>query len=76
MCVCVYGPGDRLSRGRINSAFLLSDDTLEFVGLLATLPPPSEPGVQVWLIVFGVVMSLVAGMGVFLIVSGFRDRKR
>ncbi|XP_031431043.1 angiotensin-converting enzyme 2-like [Clupea harengus] len=66
----------RLSRGRINSAFLLSDDTLEFVGLLATLPPPSEPGVQVWLIVFGVVMSLVAGMGVFLIVSGFRDRKR
>ncbi|XP_041913153.1 angiotensin-converting enzyme 2-like [Alosa sapidissima] len=66
----------RLSRGRINSAFLLSDDTLEFVGLLATLSPPAEPTVEVWLIVFGVVIGFVVLVGVFLIVSGFRNRRK
>ena len=66
----------RLSRGRINSAFLLDDNTLEFEGLLATLTPPTEPPVEVWLIVFGVVMGFVVCMGVFLIVSGFRNRRR
>ncbi|KAL2089517.1 hypothetical protein ACEWY4_014205 [Coilia grayii] len=66
----------RLSRGRINSAFLLTDNTLEFEGLMSTLAPPSEPKVQVWLIVFGVVIGLVSCLGVFLIISGFRARKR
>uniref|UniRef100_A0AAY4C5X9 Angiotensin-converting enzyme n=1 Tax=Denticeps clupeoides TaxID=299321 RepID=A0AAY4C5X9_9TELE len=66
----------KLSRGRINSVFLLDDDTLEFVGLQATLAPPAEQPVTVWLVVFGVVMSLVVVMGVILIVKGFQDRKR
>ncbi|XP_063056335.1 collectrin-like [Engraulis encrasicolus] len=66
----------RQSRGRINSAFLLSDDTLEFVGLPSTLAPPVEPPVEVWLVAFGVVMSLVVVLGVYLIVSGFLNRKR
>uniref|UniRef100_A0A4W5PH88 Angiotensin-converting enzyme n=1 Tax=Hucho hucho TaxID=62062 RepID=A0A4W5PH88_9TELE len=65
----------RLSRGRINDAFKLDDKTLEFEGLLATLAPPVEQPVTVWLVVFGVVMGLVVCMGCYLIISGFRDRK-
>ncbi|KAG9339507.1 hypothetical protein JZ751_023649, partial [Albula glossodonta] len=64
-----------LSRERINSAFKLSDDTLEFEGLVATLPTPTEPPVTVWLVVFGVIMGLVVCLGVYLIVSGFLERK-
>uniref|UniRef100_A0A674BAG0 Angiotensin-converting enzyme n=1 Tax=Salmo trutta TaxID=8032 RepID=A0A674BAG0_SALTR len=66
----------RLSRGRINDAFKLDDKTLEFEGLLATLAPPVEQLVTVWLVVFGVVMGLVVCMGCYLIISGFRDRKK
>ncbi|KAM6977897.1 angiotensin-converting enzyme 2 [Aplochiton taeniatus] len=66
----------RLSRGRINDAFRLDDNTLEFEGLLATLAPPVEQPVTVWLVVFGVVMGLVVLMGAYLIVSGFRERKK
>ncbi|CAB1327497.1 unnamed protein product [Coregonus sp. 'balchen'] len=66
----------RLSRGRINDAFKLDDNTLEFEGLLATLAPPVEQPVTVWLVVFGVVMGLVVCMGCYLIISGFRDRKK
>ncbi|KAL1021764.1 hypothetical protein UPYG_G00017680 [Umbra pygmaea] len=66
----------RLSRGRINDAFQLDDKTLEFEGLLATLSPPVEQPVTIWLVVFGVVMGLVVGMGCYLVISGFRDRKR
>ncbi|XP_064167231.1 angiotensin-converting enzyme 2 [Anguilla rostrata] len=65
----------RLSRERINSAFLLDDDTLEFEGLMTLLTPPSEPPVTVWLVVFGVVMGLVVCVGAYLIISGFRARK-
>uniref|UniRef100_A0A674BAF4 Angiotensin-converting enzyme n=1 Tax=Salmo trutta TaxID=8032 RepID=A0A674BAF4_SALTR len=65
-----------LSRGRINDAFKLDDKTLEFEGLLATLAPPVEQLVTVWLVVFGVVMGLVVCMGCYLIISGFRDRKK
>uniref|UniRef100_A0A674DM83 Angiotensin-converting enzyme n=1 Tax=Salmo trutta TaxID=8032 RepID=A0A674DM83_SALTR len=65
-----------LSRGRINDAFKLDDKTLEFEGLLATLAPPVEQPVTVWLVVFGVVMGLVVCMGCYLIISGFRDRKK
>uniref|UniRef100_G3PQP4 Angiotensin-converting enzyme n=1 Tax=Gasterosteus aculeatus aculeatus TaxID=481459 RepID=G3PQP4_GASAC len=65
----------RLSRGRINDAFQLDDRTLEFEGILATLAPPVEQPVQVWLVVFGVVMGVVVLAGVYLVVSGVRERK-
>ncbi|XP_030058174.1 angiotensin-converting enzyme 2 [Microcaecilia unicolor] len=66
----------RLSRGRINSAFLLDDNTLEFVGVLPTLAPPPEQPFTVWLVVFGVVIGLVTIAFIALIISGQRDRKR
>ncbi|CAK6970800.1 angiotensin-converting enzyme 2 [Scomber scombrus] len=66
----------RLSRGRINDAFQLDDHTLEFVGIPPTLATPVEQPVEVWLVVFGVVMGLVVLMGVYLVVSGIRERKR
>lgn len=66
----------RLSRGRINDAFGLSDQTLEFIGVVPTLPPPFEQPVPVWLIVFGVVIGLVALAAIYLIISGIRERKK
>ncbi|XP_071345502.1 angiotensin-converting enzyme 2 [Trachinotus anak] len=66
----------RLCRGRINDAFQLDDRTLEFVGIPATLAPPVQQPVEVWLVVFGVVMGLVVLMGVYLVVSGVRERKK
>ncbi|XP_037339303.2 angiotensin-converting enzyme 2 [Pungitius pungitius] len=66
----------RLSRRRINDAFQLDDRTLEFEGILATLAPPVEQPVQVWLVVFGVVMGVVVLAGVYLVVSGVRERKK
>lgn len=65
-----------LSRGRINDAFRLSDQTLEFAGIVPTLAPPPEEPVTVWLVVFGIVMGLVVLAGVFLIVSGIRERRK
>ncbi|XP_026175949.1 angiotensin-converting enzyme 2 [Mastacembelus armatus] len=66
----------RLFRGRINDAFQLDDRTLEFVGVPATLAPPVEQPVEVWLVLFGVVMGLVVLMGLYLVISGVRERKR
>ncbi|KAK5874195.1 hypothetical protein PBY51_019166 [Eleginops maclovinus] len=66
----------RLSRGRINDAFQLDDKTLEFVGILATLAPPVEQPVEVWLVVFGVVMGVVVLAGVYLVISGVMERKK
>ncbi|XP_057703156.1 angiotensin-converting enzyme 2 [Corythoichthys intestinalis] len=66
----------RLSRGRINDAFQLDDHTLEFDGIPATLSPPVEQPVEVWLVVFGVVMAVVVLMGLFLIISGIIERKK
>uniref|UniRef100_A0A8C6V2R3 Angiotensin-converting enzyme n=1 Tax=Neogobius melanostomus TaxID=47308 RepID=A0A8C6V2R3_9GOBI len=65
----------RLYRGRINDAFQLSDSTLEFVGVPPTLAPPTEQPVEVWLVVFGVVMGIVVLAGVYLVISGIRERK-
>lgn len=66
----------RLCRGRINNAFQLDDQTLEFEGIPATLAPPVEQPVEVWLVVFGVVMGLVVLVGVYLVISGIRDRRK
>ncbi|KAL2087768.1 hypothetical protein ACEWY4_016596 [Coilia grayii] len=66
----------RLSKGRLNSAFELTDDTLEFEGLLATLAPPAEQPFAVWLVVFGVVMGVSVLMGIYLITMGIVTRRR
>lgn len=66
----------RLNRGRINEVFRMSDQTLEFIGIVPTLSPPYEQPVPVWLVVFGVVMGLVVLAGIYLIVSGIRERKK
>uniref|UniRef100_A0A8B9J7X6 Angiotensin-converting enzyme n=1 Tax=Astyanax mexicanus TaxID=7994 RepID=A0A8B9J7X6_ASTMX len=66
----------RLSRERINGVFHLNDDTLEFEGLVATLAPPPEQPVTIWLVVFGVVMAVVVCAGVYLVVMGVITRKR
>uniref|UniRef100_A0A8B9H8F6 Angiotensin-converting enzyme n=1 Tax=Astyanax mexicanus TaxID=7994 RepID=A0A8B9H8F6_ASTMX len=65
----------RLSRERINGVFHLNDDTLEFEGLVATLAPPPEQPVTIWLVVFGVVMAVVVCAGVYLVVMGVITRK-
>nr|XP_006122891.1 angiotensin-converting enzyme 2 [Pelodiscus sinensis] len=66
----------RMSRGRINEAFRLDDNTLEFEGLLPTLASPYEPPVTVWLILFGVVMGVIVVGVIVLIVTGQRDRRK
>ncbi|XP_056270485.1 collectrin isoform X2 [Pseudoliparis swirei] len=64
------------SRGRINSAFLLSDDTLEFIGILPTLEAPAVPATAPWLIAFGVVMGAVCASIVVVLVSSVVQKKR
>ncbi|XP_062430391.1 angiotensin-converting enzyme 2 [Rhea pennata] len=66
----------RMSRGRISEAFKLDDNTLEFVGILPTLATPYEPPVTIWLIIFGVVISLVVIGVIVLIITGQRNRRK
>lgn len=65
-----------MSRDRINDAFRLDDNSLEFLGIQPTLGPPYQPPVTIWLIVFGVVMGLVVIGIILLIFSGIRNRRK
>uniref|UniRef100_A0A8D2Q8Y7 Collectrin-like domain-containing protein n=1 Tax=Varanus komodoensis TaxID=61221 RepID=A0A8D2Q8Y7_VARKO len=67
----------RMNRNRINSAFLLSDDTLQFLKVSSTLAPSAEQSLPNWLIAFGVVLCITLVGILFLIVSGIRqDNKK
>uniref|UniRef100_A0A8C3L8U1 Angiotensin-converting enzyme n=1 Tax=Chrysolophus pictus TaxID=9089 RepID=A0A8C3L8U1_CHRPC len=66
----------QMSRGRISEAFRLDDNTLEFEGIVPTLATPYEPPVTIWLILFGVVMSLIVIGVIVLIITGQRDRRK
>ncbi|XP_001515621.5 collectrin isoform X1 [Ornithorhynchus anatinus] len=66
----------RMNRNRINNAFFLNDQTLEFLKIPSTLAPPTEPSVPVWMIVFGVVFCLVIIGIALLIMSGIQQHRR
>ncbi|XP_003416022.1 collectrin [Loxodonta africana] len=66
----------RMSRNRINNAFFLNDQTLEFLKIPSTLAPPSDPAVPIWIIVFGVIFCIVIVAITVLILSGIRQHRR
>uniref|UniRef100_G1PY19 Collectrin-like domain-containing protein n=1 Tax=Myotis lucifugus TaxID=59463 RepID=G1PY19_MYOLU len=66
----------RMNRNRINSAFSLNDQTLEFLKIPSTLAPPTDPSVPIWIIIFGVVFCIVIVAITLLVLSGIRQRRR
>ncbi|XP_033003253.1 collectrin [Lacerta agilis] len=66
----------RKNKNRINSAFLLNDDALQFLEISSTLAPPVEGSMPTWLIVFGVVLCIIMVGIAYLIISGIHQRKR
>ncbi|XP_066454679.1 collectrin [Eleutherodactylus coqui] len=65
----------RLERNRINSAFLLDDNTLEFLAIPPTPAPEPASSSKSWLIVFGVVVGLLGIASIFLVISGVKRKK-
>ncbi|MBZ3882610.1 Collectrin, partial [Sciurus carolinensis] len=66
----------RMNRNRINSAFFLNDQTLEFLKIPSTLAPPTDPAVPIWIIIFGVIFCIVIVAITLLVLSGIRQRRR
>ncbi|XP_045438246.1 collectrin isoform X2 [Pipistrellus kuhlii] len=66
----------RMNKNRINNAFSLNDQTLEFLKIPSTLAPPTDPSVPVWIIIFGVVFCIVIVAITLLVLSGIRQRRR
>uniref|UniRef100_A0A8C9CP92 Collectrin, amino acid transport regulator n=2 Tax=Odontoceti TaxID=9722 RepID=A0A8C9CP92_PHOSS len=66
----------RMNRNRINNAFFLNDQTLEFLRIPATLAPPTDPSVPVWIIIFGVMFCIIIVATMLLILSGIRQHRR
>ncbi|XP_025024748.1 collectrin isoform X2 [Python bivittatus] len=66
----------QMNRNRINNAFLLTDDTLQFLEIPSTLAPPVEQPLPTWLIIFGIILGITV-IGIILVVSsGIYHRKR
>ncbi|KAM9669227.1 angiotensin-converting enzyme 2-like [Dama dama] len=66
----------RMNRNRINNAFFLNDQTLEFLRIPSTLAPPTDPSVPIWIIIFGVIFCIVLVATMLLILSGIRQHRR
>ncbi|XP_072470400.1 collectrin [Notamacropus eugenii] len=66
----------RMNKNRINNAFFLNDQTLEFLEIPTTLRPPTEPSTPIWIIMFGVIFCLVIIGILLLIMSGIHQQRR